>query len=87
MATHYLKTWTVPFQAVKQLLKTFEMRYNDRSYQVGDILVLQEYKPTTGSFTGMEVDRVVTYIQEGEHFGLQEGFICMGIEPVKPAIA
>lgn len=81
---HHLKTWPIPFTAVKELCKTFEIRINDRDYSVGDLLILQEYLPTNGQYTGKEVERVVTYIADGEHFGLQKGFVALGIEPVKP---
>lgn len=45
MKTHKLKTWPTYFQAVRSGKKTFEIRKNDRNYQVNDVLVLEEWKP------------------------------------------
>lgn len=40
--------------------KTFEVRFNDRNYQVGDVLVLREYED--GEYTGRAIERKVIYI-------------------------
>lgn len=45
MKTHYLKTLPAYFDAVHRGDKTFEIRSNDRDFQTGDTLVLQEYHP------------------------------------------
>lgn len=45
MSTHHLKTWPEHFQAVKSGDKKAELRVNDRSFQVGDTLILEEYEP------------------------------------------
>lgn len=45
MKTHTLKTWPQYFQAVKDEIKTFELRYNDRQFQVGNRLRLREFAP------------------------------------------
>jgi hypothetical protein len=82
--THYLKTWPLIFTAVKEEHKTFEIRKNDRGFQVGDLLILQEYLPTNGEYTGKEIQRIVTYILEGDKYGVEKGYVCMSIEPVKP---
>ena len=42
---HKLKTWPSCFQAVKAKIKPFEIRVNDRNYQVGDTLILEEFSP------------------------------------------
>jgi len=43
MQTHYLKTVQPYFSEVENGTKTFEMRINDRNFQVGDEVYLQEY--------------------------------------------
>ncbi len=42
---HELKTWPGPFKAMKDGLKHFEFRRNDRDYKEGDILFLNEWEP------------------------------------------
>ena len=44
MKTHELKLDTRYFDKVKSGLKNFEIRKNDRDFQVGDILELKKYK-------------------------------------------
>lgn len=45
MRRHELKTWPEFYRAVQDNKKTFELRYNDRNYQVGDELLLREFEP------------------------------------------
>lgn len=46
MKTHHLKTLPVYFDAVYRGDKTFEIRENDRDFQTGGMLVLQEFDPS-----------------------------------------
>jgi len=59
---HELKTWPKPFDAVLDGTKTFDVRVNDRGYQVGDELLLQEYAPQISKFTGRTCRVRVTYL-------------------------
>lgn len=77
MTEHYLKTWTEPFQAMKSGLKPYELRLNDRDYKVGDTLILAEYLPHDGSFTGDRLKKIVTYIL-GKPF-VQDGYVIMSL--------
>jgi hypothetical protein len=43
---HELKTDPEAFDAVASGAKTFELRRNDRDYQVGDVLVLKRTRHT-----------------------------------------
>ena len=79
---HDLKTWPEPFAAVRTLLKPWELRRNDRDYQVGDLLRLHEWDPATEEASGeMEVRRV-TWMLNGPAFGLPEGYCIMSMEPI-----
>jgi hypothetical protein len=88
---HRLKTLTRFFDAVMIGLKPFEVRYNDRDYQVGDFLLLQEYDPSTETY-GRETMRQVTYVFQGgaqpstqkaavDHV-VAEGWVVMGLADV-----
>lgn len=82
MKTHELKILPQYFQSVWNGTKTFEVRKDDRDYQRGDILVLREWD--NGSYTGSAVCVKVTYIlQDAEKYGLQDGYIIMGIRHIE----
>ena len=78
---HDLKAWPKPFAASKTGIKPFEVRLNDRGYQVGDIIVLFEYDPDKEQYTGDACcPGKVVYILEGGQFGIQPGFVVMTLE-------
>lgn len=79
---HILKCWPEYFQAVKSGAKTFEIRKNDRDYQVGDWLDLHEYDPKTNSCTAEKpIMREVTYLLDAYGF-LPPGMVCMGLAAI-----
>jgi hypothetical protein len=95
---HDLKVWPEFFDALADGRKPFEIRKNDRDYQVGDVLRLREYAPGPDVYTGRELRRTVSYMLEGNDslafaFGLRTGFVAMGLEnaeverPPKPLIS
>lgn len=45
MKTHELKTWPQYFSPMVTGAKKFELRKNDRGFQIGDLLILREYSP------------------------------------------
>ncbi len=58
-----LKSWSPYFQAIKAGNKTHDLRdMKDRDYHVGDLLMLEEYDPFNGCYTGDCVVVEVTYI-------------------------
>jgi Domain of unknown function (DUF3850) len=78
--THALKTWPEYFQAVLKGDKTFEVRLFDRPFKVGETLLLQEWDNFNKCYTGDEVEREITYILEGGQFGIEAGYMVMGIK-------
>lgn len=87
MAMHYLKTWPEYFQAIEDGSKTFEIRWNDRKFEVGDTLILKEFVMTwdhrRGEYTGRQSMQVVTYILDGGkegRLGIAAGYVVMGIQ-------
>lgn len=83
-AIHPLKTWPHYFQAVEDGTKRFELRINDRDFQVGDWLWLQEWSPDTRQYSGRETWTRVTYMAQGV-FGLPDNVCVMSIEKVSLA--
>lgn len=62
MTIHVLKCWPEPFEAVRSGRKKAEIRHDDRGFEVGDVLVLQEWDPATMTYTGRELSRRVSDI-------------------------
>lgn len=77
--THELKTWPEYFEKVWLRNKTFEVRKNDRDYQQFDHLVLAEYDPKEGKYSGRNIRCEILYILEGGNFGIEKGFVVMSI--------
>ena len=77
--THALKTWPSFYVEVAGGRKTFEMRKADRDFQFGDILRLREWEPKTEKYTGRACYRRVTYIMRGPAFGLEAGWVVLGL--------
>lgn len=74
--THKIKVWPEFYQATLYNLKLFEIRQNDRDYQVDDILILREYDPKTRRLTGEQIIRTITYVTD---YAQQPGYVVMGI--------
>lgn len=76
---HELKTWPVMFDAVKSGEKTFELRRDDRDFDVEDHLLLREWD-SIGGYTGRKILVRVTYVlRQAEPFGLAGDFCAMSI--------
>ena len=78
---HELKTHPEPFEAVMAAEKMYEVRVNDRNFQVGDQLLLREWDPYRGDYTGQRLQVTVSYMTQGGTFGLPETLCVMGIIP------
>ena len=66
-----LKIDTKYFNAVINGIKTFEFRYNDRNYCVGDIYYLCEY--SNNQFSGSAIKIQITYILKN-YIGLEKNY-------------
>lgn len=88
---HELKMDRDVFQAAWDGIRPFEVRFNDRDFKVGDMLTCRETVNTgeqmkNGApleYTGREINRKVTYIENGPKFGLGEGWVIMSVENVQ----
>jgi hypothetical protein len=60
---HNVKSWPAFYNAILAGDKKHEVRrIDDREFQVGDLLLLQEFDPTTNRYTGREQTVEITYI-------------------------
>ena len=76
--THELKTWLGNFVAVESGAKTFEVRRDDRRFQVGDELLLRAWCPVTSTYLGPEVTVCVSYVLR-EYPALASGYVVLGL--------
>lgn len=80
MTEHTLKLWPAYFDAVADGTKRFEVRSTrDRTFAVGDVLVLREWDPQTETYSGRSVMVLVTFVVEGAPF-LPEGTAVLSID-------
>jgi hypothetical protein len=77
---HHLKTHPRPFWAVHSRMKRYEVRKNDRGFEIGDELVLEEYEEETKKYIGNTIRCAVVYMTEGGQYGLPADLVVMGIE-------
>ncbi len=88
MKLHKLKTVQPHFSNVKyynnqveNFYKKFEIRKNDRNYQVGDLLLLLEYDIESKDYTGDGYFTEINYILNDSQY-TQEGFVILGLNPI-----
>ena len=76
---HVLKTIAPYFEEVASRRKTFEVRKDDRGFQVGDTLVLEEIDEQ-GWYTGRNCTVEVVYKLSGGQFGIESWYCVLGIK-------
>lgn len=74
---HELKTLPEFFQAIKEGIKPFEVRKNDRNFKVGDSLYLREWAGE--EYTGRKLIRIITYILNDSLY-VKDGYVILGIK-------
>jgi predicted nucleic acid-binding Zn-ribbon protein len=87
---HVLKCWPEYFDAIEAGVKPFDVRRDDRGFQRGDTLLLQRYKigdgytPTSGGrFARKELRKRITYILTGGQFGIEPGYVVLGLADIE----
>ena len=75
---HNLKLFNRYFQPIVDGNKRSEIRLNDRQYQIGDTVTMQEGFPSLDGFayTGREVSAKISYIDD---FGCQHGYVNLSL--------
>jgi hypothetical protein len=78
---HQLKSWQPYFDHVATGQKTFDVRFDDRGYQVGHEVELLEWQHLADKPTGRRLIRHIVYVLDGaqDGFGLQRGFVVLGL--------
>ncbi|MBF6606940.1 MAG: DUF3850 domain-containing protein [Chloroflexi bacterium] len=82
---HVLKCWPEFFQPISSGHKTCELRRDDRGgFRSGDMLLLQEWDPEMGAYTGAVLFCAVSHVLTGTEtlkwIGLQEGYALLSIQ-------
>jgi hypothetical protein len=82
MTTHELKTWKEYFIDVWENRKKFEVRYNDRDFQVGDKLFLNEWDTFRTEYTGRSIKCKITYLLD-DYLFVKEDYVIFSIHITK----
>lgn len=81
---HFLKCWPEYFKALEDGEKKFELRKDDRMWEVGDKITLMEWNPTEEKNTGRRIKFTITYIlRNAPQFGLMDGYCILSLEAKK----
>jgi len=80
---HQLKIVAPHYGYVRDGLKDFEIRFDDRDYQVGDLLIMEKhyYKAPGGKLhpTGDSIERTIKHILR-KFKGLMNGYVILGLK-------
>jgi hypothetical protein len=90
--THELKAYPAFFTPKIEGDMPFDVRYNDRGYQKGDIIHYREWDPNLlhgrdangtalrGDYTGRECRKLITYVMT---YGLSPNYVGLGLQDVE----
>ena len=79
---HKIKIRPEYYKAVIAQMKKFELRRNDRNYQVGDEVELTEWDDK--GFTGRYCTVIITYVlKDVPQYGLADGYCIFGWSSVR----
>jgi len=86
--THDLKTDNPVFEQSWLNLKPFEIRFDDREFNVGDELVLHETRYTGADmicgkpleYTGRRIRQEILSILRDDQYGLKKGWCILGVK-------
>lgn len=75
---HELKIYPKYFEDVLNGSKRFDIRKNDRKFQVGDKVLLKEWDNI--KYSGRSIYAEIIYITDDRFHGLKEGYVVLGIK-------
>ncbi len=73
------------YQAMLEGEKTFDVRRDDRNFQVGDIASQREFDYNRQTYSGRQADYLITYCLRGKeqpHLGIGLDYVVLGVRPV-----
>ena len=76
---HELKTWTEFYDDILSGFKTFDVRKNDRDFQIGDIVCFMDWDKEKDEYLGSKTRYKISYILYGGQFGIEQGYCVLGI--------
>lgn len=71
---HDLKILPTYFKDLEPGIKRFEIRKDDRGYNVGDIFILREWHPDVGYTGNVFVERISYILRDCPEYGLMDGY-------------
>jgi len=80
---HELKIYPQFFKALKDKSKTFEIRVDDRPYEVGDTIHFNEWTGT--EYTGDDAEVKINYLLRDETY-VKTGTVVMAIELIESEV-
>lgn len=81
---HKLKCWTPYYEAIVSDEKKFDVRLDDRGFQKGDTVLLEQFDPKKGRYVmsggarAYSIEKKIQYILTGGHFGIEPGYVVLG---------
>ena len=75
--THELKIYPKYFEEILDGKKTFEIRKDDRDFQVGDSIVLKEWDNI--KYSGREIQAIIKYMLDDAILGFAEGYVAFSL--------
>lgn len=72
---HFIKSWPEFFSQTLAGNKNFEIRFNDRNFQIGDTIVIEEFCNDTQAYSGRRAVAEVTCVID---FQQKKGFVVIG---------
>lgn len=73
MKVHYVKCLPEFFKLIVNGKKRFEIRYDDRKYEIGDLVILREWE--NGIYSTEKICKTIDYVlRQGERYGLMKKY-------------
>lgn len=80
MKIHKIKLKEPYFSDVFKLKKTFELREDDRNYEVGDMLYMRKTPFSSKEYSVNEIQAEIIYkLDNCRYYGLERGYCILGI--------